>query len=57
VADVTRDDRIRDFKTLARSETGKEPVVSIIVAVGSLGDSENEVRFERRIDARRWSDI
>lgn len=51
---VFAEDRIRDFRIWARSETGKEPVVSIIVAFGVGG---LVVGWERRMLVRRWSEI
>ena len=56
MADVARDERIRSLRIWARSETGKEPVVSITVALGLVNGWGEEVRLERRIDARRWSE-
>lgn len=57
MADAARDEIIRDLRTLARRETGKEPVVSMIIAFGFLGKCGDEVRLGRRIDASRWSEI
>lgn len=53
---------MRDLSTLARSGSGKEPAVSMTVAldlvVGFGGGLEAEsVRCAMRIDARRCSDI
>ena len=55
MADAAYDEIIRDLRTLARRETGKEPVVSMIVAFGFRGKCGDEL--ERRIDASRWSEI
>lgn len=55
--DAARDEIIRDLRTLARRGSGKEPVVSIIVAFGLLDGCDEGWRFERRRDARRWSEI
>lgn len=57
MVDAARDVRIRDVRTLARREMGKEPVVSIIVAFGFAGEPGEEEILERRIDARRCSEI
>jgi hypothetical protein len=57
VADVACDEIIRNLRILARRETGKEPVVSMIVAFGFLAKCGDGVRLERRIDASRWSEI
>ena len=53
MADAAYDEMIRAFRTLARRDTGKEPVVSIIVAFGLVGGLGETVRLERRTDARR----
>lgn len=45
---------IRDFKTWARRERGKEPVVSIICAIGV--DFEGVERWGMRTEARRLRD-
>ena len=56
---MARDERIRDLRARARRETGKDPVASMIVAFGLFGggDGDGELRWDIRIDDRRWSEI
>lgn len=59
-AEEERDSRIRDLRTLARRERGKEPVVSMIVARGFVrwvAENDGDGRRESSTDARRWSEI
>ena len=53
VADEAREERIRDLRILARRETGKELVVSIMVAFGLAEDFDGERRRDIKIEDRR----
>lgn len=45
MVDAARDEMIRALRTLARRDTGKEPVVSTIVALGLLEGFDGEARL------------
>ena len=48
---------MRDFKTLARRGSGKELVVSIMVALVLEGELDGNERWEIRIEESRWREI